>query len=61
MGMKFERDGAAVAVVHSILCGLHMQVGAIYRAHEPGRDSSREKNIGPRNFPVNVPGSDRPG
>lgn len=25
-----------------ILCGLLLQVGAIYRAHEPGRDSTLE-------------------
>jgi len=31
-----------------ILCGLLMQVGAIYRTHGSGRDSSLEGNIGPR-------------
>lgn len=41
------KDGAAQAVGPVILRGLRQQVGAVYRTHESGRDSSRENFIGP--------------
>lgn len=40
--------GAALAGGSEILCGLLMQVGAMYRDHGLDRDSSREILIGPR-------------
>ena len=35
---------------HRVLSGLLAQVGAIYRDHGPGRDSSLEVVIGPRDL-----------
>ncbi len=35
---------------HRVLSGLLVQVGAIYRDHGPGRDSSLEVIIGPRDL-----------
>jgi len=35
---------------HRVLSGLLAQVGAIYRDHDPGRDSSLEVVIGPRDL-----------
>jgi hypothetical protein len=41
-------DDATWVVGRFILCGLLVQVGAIYRAQGLGRDSSLEVDIGPR-------------
>lgn len=41
-------NGAALADGHVVLSGLLAQVGAIYRIHGPGRDSSLEITVGPR-------------
>lgn len=50
---------AALAVGTAILCGLRKQVGAIYRNHGPGRNSSRRMDIGPREKWPDAPGSYR--
>jgi len=42
--------GAAKVVGRVILSGLLTQVGAVYRAHEPDRDSSLESTIGRRDL-----------
>ena len=46
--MKKKIGGATLSSARLFLCGLLVQVGAIYRAQEPDRDSSLEVYIGPR-------------
>ncbi len=51
-------DGAATAgqpIISSVAC--FTQVGAIYQNHGPGRDSSLEVDIGPRDKRCLEPGS----
>ena len=45
---------------HRVLSGLLVQVGAIYRDHGPGRDSSLEVIIGPRDLDDSRVGQQQP-
>jgi hypothetical protein len=44
---RVERHRLNRGLEHN-LCGLLLQVGAMYRDQSPGRDSSLEVSIGPR-------------
>lgn len=46
---------------HRVLSGLLVQVGAIYRGHGPGRDSSLEVIIGPRDLNDSRAAQQQPG